>query len=73
VCAVIVLIKQFQIAGPVHGIIGIVTCGLWVFIWGWINSGTAGLKNIMVAWTALILVGIVLQVLGVGSMMASFR
>jgi hypothetical protein len=28
VCWIMVLIKQFQTAGPIHGIIGIVTCGI---------------------------------------------
>jgi hypothetical protein len=73
VCLVLVLIKQFQLGSAVHGIIGIVTCGLWTFIWGWINAGKHGIKNLMLIWTALALVGIVLQVLGIGSMMASFR
>jgi hypothetical protein len=29
VCFVMVLIKQFQTAGPLHGIIGLLTCGIW--------------------------------------------
>jgi hypothetical protein len=70
---VVVIVKQFQIAGPVHGIVGIVTCGLWTFIWGWIHSGRHGLRNLMLLWTALIVVGIALQVLGFGAMMAQFR
>jgi len=64
VCFIIVLIKQFQVGGVVHGIIGIITCGIWTFIWGWINSGKAGIKNIMLIWTALIVVGIVLGAIG---------
>jgi len=62
VCFIIVLIKQFQVGGVVHGIIGIITCGLWTFIWGWINSGKAGIKNIMLIWTALIVVSIILAI-----------
>lgn len=73
VCFVLVLIKQFQLGSVVHGIIGIVTCGLWTFIWGWLNSGKHGLKNVMLIWTALVLLGIVIQVVGVGSMMTAFR
>jgi hypothetical protein len=64
VCFIIVLIKQFQVGGVVHGIIGIITCGIWTFIWGWMNSGKAGIKNIMLIWTALIVVGIVLGAIG---------
>jgi hypothetical protein len=66
VCFIIVLIKQFQQGGVVHGIIGIVTCGIWTFIWGWINASRVNIKNIMMIWTLLIVVGIVLNVLGGG-------
>jgi len=64
VCFIIVLIKQFQVGGVVHGIIGIITCGIWTFIWGWINSGKAGIKNIMLIWTALIVVCVILGAIG---------
>ncbi|HEX5732885.1 MAG TPA: hypothetical protein VF131_08625 [Blastocatellia bacterium] len=50
---IMVLIKQFQNAGPVHGIIGIITCGIWTFIWGWMNASKLGIKNLMLTWTAL--------------------
>lgn len=61
ICFIIVLIKQFQNAGIVHGIIGIITCGIWTFIWGWMNASNLNIKNIMMAWTAVILLCIVLQ------------
>ena len=63
ICFIMVLIKQFQNAGAVHGIIGIVTCGIWTFIWGWMNSA-AGLKNIMLLWTLAIVIGIIGGVMG---------
>ena len=66
ICFVIVLIKQFQDAGVVHGIIGIITCGIWTFIWGWINSSRLGIRNIMMIWTVLIILGMVLGFLGGG-------
>ena len=66
ICFVIVLIKQFQNGGVVHGIIGIVTCGIWTFIWGWMNATKLNIKNIMMIWTALIVVCIVLSVMGGG-------
>lgn len=65
VCFIMVLIKQFQIAGALHGIIGIVTCGIWTLIWGWMNADKVG-KNIMLIWTAAILVSIVLNIVGGG-------
>ena len=51
ICFIMVLIKQFQTAGAVHGIIGIVTCGIWTFIWGWMNANNLNIKNIMIIWT----------------------
>jgi hypothetical protein len=73
VCWIMVLIKQFQSGSVVHGIIGIVTCGLWTFIWGWMNAGKLALKNLMLIWTVLIVVGIAVQGLGMASMMSALR
>lgn len=53
VCFIMVLIRQFQTAGAVHGIIGIITCGIWTFIWGWMNANNLNIKNIMIIWTLL--------------------
>jgi hypothetical protein len=66
VCFIIILIKQFQNGGVVHGIIGIITCGIWTFIWGWINSGKLNLRNIMLIWTVLIIISMVLNVMSGG-------
>ena len=68
---IMVLIRQFKDAGPVHGIIGIVTCGIWTFIWGWMNATRLNIKNLMLIWTGLIILGIILQVMGGGLMAAS--
>ncbi len=73
VCWIMVLIKQFQLGSVVHGIIGIVTCGLWTLIWGWINAGKHNLRNLMLIWTILIVLGIVLQGVGAASMMSALR
>ena len=59
---IIVLIKQFQTGGAVHGIVGIITCSIWTFIWGWMNAGKVGIKNMMLIWTAVIVVDIILVV-----------
>ena len=63
ICFIMVLIKQFQTAGAVHGIIGIITCGIWTFIWGWMNANNLGIKNIMMIWTLLIVVGIAINLI----------
>lgn len=58
---IMVLIKMFKHAGAVHGIIGII-CSLYAFIWGWMNAGKYGIRNIMLAWTGLIILNIILNV-----------
>lgn len=63
VCLVIVLIKLFQNEGPIKGILGLI-CGLYTFIWGWMNVDRLNIKTIMLAWTALIIVAILLRGLG---------
>jgi len=61
ICWIIVLIKQFQDAGAIHGIIGIITCGIWTFIWGWMNANRYGIRNIMLIWTLLFIIQLVLN------------
>ncbi len=57
---IIVLIKQFKHGGALQGIIGIITCGLWTFIWGWIKHKSLAMTKIMVLWTVLWLTQLVL-------------
>ena len=52
ICWIIVLIKQFKEGGVVQGILGLI-CGLWAFIWGWLNSGRLNLRTIMLIWTVI--------------------
>jgi hypothetical protein len=54
VCAVMTFIKIFtdkEKNGVLHGVIGILTCGLWAFIWGWINAGRYSHQKVMVIWS----------------------
>ncbi len=62
VCFIIVLIKLFQEKGVLHGILGLI-CGLYTFVWGWMESARLNIKNIMLIWTALLVVSIILQVM----------
>ena len=64
VCFVLVLVKQFQDAGVVHGIVGIVTGGIWTFIWGWIHSGKLSFRPLMLVWTTLIIIQFVIMNIG---------
>lgn len=62
-CLVMVLLKLFPAEGPLKGILGII-CGLYTYIWGWMNSSRFNLKTIMLIWTAVI----ILQMLMAGMM-----
>ena len=59
ICWILVLIQMFKNAGAVHGIIGIL-CSLYAFIWGWMNAGKLGLRNLMLAWTLILILYIIL-------------
>jgi hypothetical protein len=55
ICQIFVAIKIFQSDGALKGILALI-CGLFGFIWGWMNSTKLGIKNIMIIWTVLIIV-----------------
>jgi hypothetical protein len=63
---IMVLIKLFQQKGALHGILGLI-CGLYTFIWGWMNANTLGIKNLMLLWTALIVIGMILNLVVAGT------
>jgi len=66
VCLILVLIQLFKKEGVGLGILGIF-CSIYTYIWGWLKSKELGLKNIMLGWTAAIILTIVGQViLGAG-------
>lgn len=58
ICFVMVLIKMFPAEGALKGVLGII-CSLYAFIWGWINASRFNLKNVMMAWTACIVLAII--------------
>ena len=62
ICFIIVLIKMFQTAGVLHGILGLI-CGLYAFIWGWMNATKLNIRNIMMIWTLLIILSIIVNAL----------
>jgi hypothetical protein len=70
VAQILVVVKMFQNAGVVHGILGLI-CGLYAYIWGWMNSSKLGIKNLMFIWTALIILVIILNIVFGASMAAS--
>ena len=60
IIAIIVLIKQFKHGGALQGILGIITCTFWTFIWGWIKHKRFALTKLMVVWTAVSVVPLLL-------------
>jgi hypothetical protein len=56
----VVLIKQFKHGGALQGILGLITCGFWTFIWGWIKHRSLAMTKLMVLWTVIQLAPVVL-------------
>ena len=63
ICWIIVLIKIFQNDGALKGVLGLI-CGLFAFIWGWMNASRYGIRNIMMIWTVLLIIYFILGMLG---------
>jgi hypothetical protein len=59
VVQILVVVKMFQNAGALHGILGLI-CGLYAYIWGWMNSTKLGIRNLMIIWTILIIIYFIL-------------
>ncbi len=59
VVQILVVVKMFQNAGALHGILGLI-CGLYAYIWGWMNSAKLGIRNLMIIWTILIIIYFIL-------------
>ena len=60
VCFILVLIKLFKKEGVGLGILGII-CGIYTFIWGWINHKTQNITTVMIIWTILTVLMLILQ------------
>jgi hypothetical protein len=60
VCWIMVLIKMFPAEGALKGILAII-CGLYAFVWGWMNASTHNLRNIMLAWTVAFIVSLIVN------------
>jgi hypothetical protein len=62
-CTIYVVVKLYQEKGILHALVGFFCCQLYPFIWGWFNAGDLKITDIMMFWSATILMGIVLNVL----------
>jgi hypothetical protein len=69
VCYVLVVIQMFKHGktGPAVGsLVGLLACGLgalFAFIYGWTKAGEWQIKNLMLAWTGLIVLNIGITVM----------
>ena len=62
-CWIMVVVAAFKNEqSPLMGILCIVLCGLGAFIIGWIKHAEWRIKNVMLAWTGLIVFGIIIQI-----------
>lgn len=59
VVQIIVLVRLFREKGALHGILGFL-CGLYTFIWGWMNAGRLNIRNLMIIWTVLLILLLIL-------------
>jgi O-antigen/teichoic acid export membrane protein len=55
IISLLVLIRQFIHGGALHGIIGLITGGIWTFFWGWIKNRKFKLTGTMILWTLLLI------------------
>ena len=60
---VIVLIKSFKEGGILHGILGILTCGLYTYIWGWLKSKQLQLFKLMLLWTIVVVLNLAMPII----------
>jgi len=70
VVQILVVVKMFQNAGALHGILGLI-CGLYAYIWGWMNSAKLNIRNLMIIWTVLIILVFILNILFGANMAAN--
>jgi hypothetical protein len=71
ICFILVLIKLFQKEGVGLGILGII-CGIYTFIWGWINHKPQKITNIMLIWTILVIISLILNFVAGGAMLSQY-
>ncbi len=69
-CLIMVVIKLFKEKGVAHGILGVI-CGLYTFIWGWMNATRLGIRNLMMIWTAIFVLNLIIGI-SIGAFTASF-
>jgi hypothetical protein len=64
-CWIMTLIRMFgdkTDGGTLKGVLGIL-CPIWAFIWGWMTVGKHKTNQLMLVWSAVIAVGIIVNVM----------
>lgn len=64
-CLIFVLTKLFPAEGVGKGIFGII-CGIYTFVWGWQNKDKYDLDTVMKAWTACVVLNVVINMIARG-------
>lgn len=62
VCWVLTLIKMFQNMSPIHGILGILTCGLYALVMGFVKMKEWNNAPVMFTWLGATVLGMILNV-----------
>jgi hypothetical protein len=61
ICWIMVIVKIFQEGSVGLGILAII-CPLFAFIYGWMKVNEYGIRNIMLVWSACIVLGLIINV-----------
>lgn len=67
VCFILIIVKMFQSDDVILGVVGLVgllACGLGAlitFVMGWVNSEKYGAQQIMLVWTAAIVINLLIS------------
>ncbi|MGB7920860.1 MAG: tetratricopeptide repeat protein [Desulfobacterales bacterium] len=54
---ILVLVKSFKEGGVLHGLLGVLTGGIYTFGWGWLRSRRLQLTKTMLLWTVCLILG----------------
>ena len=61
-CLLYIVYRMFQEKGIFHALLGFLCCQLYPFIWGWLNSNSLRVLDLMVFWTFITLLEVVMAV-----------
>jgi hypothetical protein len=63
ILSVIVLIRLNKRKGVMHSLLGVVSLGIYPFIWGWVNNKVEKLTVVMSLWSVLLVINFALGVI----------